>query len=149
MRIVDAHTHFTPPGITQGFAAAGDEPYWQFLTTPDPAQPGAQEQVRNLAAAHPDSLIAFAGLDPRDPAAPVAELDRALDLGARGWASSTRMRKVRVDGPEMHMLAEACAESDSSPVPVWEPIIQAATARGVPLAKLDGLLEELQRAAGP
>lgn len=35
-----------------------------------------------------------------------------------------------------------------SPVPVGEPIIQSATARGVPLANLDGLLEELQRAVG-
>ncbi|MBR20852.1 MAG: amidohydrolase, partial [Leifsonia sp.] len=36
----------------------------------------------------------------------------------------------------------------NSPVPVWEPIIQSAAARGIPLSRLDGLLEELQRAVG-
>lgn len=150
MRIVDAHTHFTPPGMTEGFAATGDEPYWQFLTTPDRSRSGSQEQgfvtvegmledmaaagvaqswiyagyrqserglreandiVLALASEYPDALVAFVGLDPRDTAAAVDELDRALDRGARGVGElNPYAQGVRVDGPQMHALAEACAE---------------------------------------
>lgn len=150
MRIVDAHTHFTPPGTIEGFAVAGDEPYWQFLTTPDPSQTGSQEQgfitedrmiaemaadgidqawihagyrqsrrglteandiVLGLGERHPDVIVPFVGLDPRDPAAAIDELDRALDRGARGVGElNPYAQGCRVDGPEMHAIAEACAE---------------------------------------
>lgn len=147
-RIVDAHTHYTPPGMVEGFAAAGDEPYWQFLTTPDPSQSGAQEQgfvteermlaemdaagvaqswihagyrqsargedaanddVLALSARHPDRLVAFAGIDPRRADLDDA-LDRLIERGARGVGElNPYAQGCRVDGPEMHRLAEACA----------------------------------------
>jgi uncharacterized protein len=33
--IIDAHVHFTPPGMLDALARTGDEPYWQFIMTPD------------------------------------------------------------------------------------------------------------------
>jgi len=146
--IVDVHTHYTPPGMIEGFIEKGDEPYWQFLTTPDgrnqteqgfvtaermvedmdaagvaqawlqagyrqsgPGSREANDTVLGLAERFPGRIVPFVGINPAEGDAAIAELDRCVDRGARGVGElNPYAQSCTLDGPEMHRLAEACAE---------------------------------------
>ena len=65
--IVDAHVHFTPPGMLERIAATQDEPYWEFIMTPDPknqteqAFVTAERMVADMDAAGIDQVFLLAG----------------------------------------------------------------------------------------
>lgn len=65
--IVDAHTHFTPPGMLERIAETGDEPYWQFIMTPNgrnQTEQGFVDEARmldDMDAAGVDRVFLLAG----------------------------------------------------------------------------------------
>jgi predicted TIM-barrel fold metal-dependent hydrolase len=65
--IVDAHVHFTPPGMLSTIARTHDEPYWEFIMTPDPrnqteqAFVTAERMVADMDAAGIDQVFLLAG----------------------------------------------------------------------------------------
>jgi len=65
--IVDAHVHFTPPGMLEGIARTQDEPYWEFIMTPDAknqteqAFVTAERMIADMDAADIDQVFLLAG----------------------------------------------------------------------------------------
>ncbi|MGA1837095.1 amidohydrolase family protein [Herbiconiux sp. 11R-BC] len=65
--IVDAHVHFTPPGMLETIARTQDEPYWEFIMTPDAKNQSeqsfltAERMIADMDAAGVDRVFLLAG----------------------------------------------------------------------------------------
>lgn len=65
--IIDAHVHFTPPGMLETIGRTGDEPYWQFIMTPDDRNQTEQafvddeRMIADMDAAGIDQVALLAG----------------------------------------------------------------------------------------
>ncbi|GAA2221677.1 amidohydrolase family protein [Herbiconiux moechotypicola] len=65
--IIDAHVHFTPPGMLDTIGRTGDEPYWQFIMTPDEKNQTeqsfvtAERMIADMDAGGIDEVVLLAG----------------------------------------------------------------------------------------
>ena len=122
LALYDAHTHIgqndpdgfkqTPDELVAGLAAA-DARGVVFPMHEPGGYREANDTAIAAAAAHPDRLVAFCRLDPRDGA--IQEAARCLDAGARGIKLHPRAERFGMDEP------------------VVEDIVALAGERGVPI----------------
>jgi predicted TIM-barrel fold metal-dependent hydrolase len=122
LALYDAHTHIgqndpdgfkqTADELVEGLAVAGARGVVFPMHEPG-GYPAANDAAISAAAAHPERLVAFCRLDPRDGA--VREAARCLDAGARGIKLHPRAERFGMDEP------------------VVEDIVALAGERGVPI----------------
>jgi predicted TIM-barrel fold metal-dependent hydrolase len=129
--LYDAHTHIgqndpdgfsqTPDELVEGLTSAGARGVVFPMHEPD-GYPAANDAAIAAAVAHPDRLVAFCRIDPRNGA--VAEARRALDAGARGIKLHPRAERFGMDEP---VVRDIVALADERRVPI---LIHAG--RGIP-----------------
>ena len=141
-RTVDAHTHYTPPGLVEQLVAAGDEPYWQFLTTPDgrnQTEQGfvtAERMVADMDAAGVDEAWLLAGYRQSERGTREAN-DTVLGIAARSAGRIVPFVGIHPADPEAAIEElDRCRDLGARGVGELNPYAQGCTLDGPEMSRI-------------
>lgn len=139
--IVDAHVHFTPPGMLERIAETGDEPYWEFIMTPDEKNQAeqafvtAERMIADMDASGVDQVVLQAGYQQSERGCREAN-DTVLALAEEFAGRIIPFVSLSPAAPEVLDELERCLDRGAAGVGEVNPYAQGCTLDGPELRRI-------------